>query len=104
VRTMLRISIPVETGNKAIKDGTLERVMMGTVERLHPESTYFFPENGRRTCLMVVDLKTPADLPSILEPFFMELNAAVDVTPVMIVDDLKKGLGSMAEHRAALKV
>jgi hypothetical protein len=51
---------------------------------------------------MVFDLKSPADIPGIVEPFFQELNAAVDVFPVMSPDDLKKGLSSVAEYHATL--
>jgi len=54
---MLRISIPVETGNKAFREGALNKIMMETIERLKPEAAYFFPEKGIRTAMMVFDLK-----------------------------------------------
>jgi hypothetical protein len=101
MRTMMKIAFPVETGNDAIKGGNLQRTLGALMERLHPEAAYFFPENGRRTCLMVFDLKNPSDLPTIVEPLFTQLNASVDLTPVMNADDLKKGLGAFAEAHAA---
>jgi hypothetical protein len=102
MRTLLKLSIPVESGNRAVKDGTLERVIGDAIARLRPEASYFYPENGRRSCLMVFDLKNVADIPMIAESFFLELNAAVDFTPVMNAEDLKKGLGSRTEEHAAV--
>lgn len=49
MRMMLKISIPVEAGNNAIKDGSLPSTIQGLIERLKPEASYFFPEDGQRT-------------------------------------------------------
>jgi len=92
MRTMLRVVMPVEKGNQAIQNGTLPRVMMSAMQDLKPEAAYFYPENGKRACLMVFDMKDPSQIPVIAERFFMELNAEVTLTPVMNADDLKKGL------------
>jgi len=92
MRTMLRVTMPVEKGNQAIQNGTLPRVMMSAMQDLKPEAAYFYPENGKRACLMVFDMKDPSQIPVIAERFFMELNAEVTLTPVMNADDLKKGL------------
>ena len=62
------------------------------MQDLKPEAAYFYPENGKRACLMVFDMKDPSQIPVIAERFFMELNAEVTLTPVMNADDLKKGL------------
>jgi len=92
MRTMLRVTMPVEKGNQAIQNGTLPKVMMSAMQDLKPEAAYFYPENGKRACLMVFDMKDPSQIPVIAERFFMELNAEVTLTPVMNADDLKKGL------------
>ena len=96
MRTMMTITIPVKAGNQAIKDGALPKTMADALERLRPEAAYFFTENGARTALMVIDVKDPSEIPAIVEPFFMEFNAAVQLTPVMNADDLKKGLARIA--------
>ena len=103
MRTMMKVSIPVEAGNRGIKDGAIEHTIGGLMERLHPEAAYFYPENGNRSCLMVFDLKNPSDIPSIVETLFTQLNAAVDLIPVMNADDLKKGLTLFADQNAALR-
>ena len=103
MRTLMKITVPVESGNQGIKDGSLESTIQGLMKRLTPEAAYFYPENGHRTMLMVFDLKSPADLPTITEPLFMDLNASVEMVPVMNVEDLKKGLSAMIEHRGAAR-
>jgi hypothetical protein len=100
MRTMLKVSMPVETGNRAIKDGSLPKLMGSLMEQLHPEAAYFFAENGKRTALMVFDMKDAAQIPSIAEPFFMGLDAEITLTPVMNADDLKAGLEAAAKKRS----
>jgi hypothetical protein len=95
MRTMIRIKVPVETGNRAIKDGTLAKTVTEALERLKPEAAYFLPEQGVRTMIMVLDLKDPSEIPAIAEPFFLKLDAAVEILPVMNAEDLKKGLAKI---------
>jgi len=99
VRIMLKISMAVEAGNRAIKDGSLPKLMNSAMERLHPEAAYFYAEGGKRTAQMVFDMKDPSQIPSIVEPFFMGLDAEVSITPVMNAADLKAGLEAAAKIR-----
>lgn len=97
MRTMVRVTIPVDAGNAAIKNGSLPKVIGEALEQLKPEAAYFFTgSSGARTCLLVIDLKEPSDIPGIAERFFMGLNAAVQFTPVMNAADLKTGLAKFA--------
>jgi hypothetical protein len=93
VRTLLRITVPVETGNTAIQDGSLPKIIGGTMENLKPEAAYFFPDGGVRTAIMVFDMKDASEIAKIGEPIFEALNATIEFIPVMNIDDLKKGLG-----------
>ncbi len=92
MRTMLTVSIGAEAGNKAIKDGSLAKLMEGFMQRFKPESAYFLADGGKRTAQFVFDLSDPSDIPSVAEPFFMGPNAEVSATPVMNADDLRAGL------------
>ena len=92
MRTLLKVTLDVEASNQAIMDGTLPKIIGDTTERIHPEASYFFTQDGCRTCMMVFDLKDPSDIPVIAETFFLNLNAKVEFTPVMNADELKKGL------------
>ena len=95
VRVMARISMPVESGNQAIKDGTLGGVMQRAAERWKPEAMYFTTFDGQRTAFMVFDLPDASGIPPFAEPFFMELNASVELAPAMNGDDLQKGLSQL---------
>ncbi|HWQ22664.1 MAG TPA: hypothetical protein VNK94_01005 [Gaiellaceae bacterium] len=91
MRTLLKVSIPVERGNEAATSGALPRTVQELMEKLKPEAAYFYPENGLRTALFVFDLEGSEQLPPTLEPLFLNLNAAVTLTPVMNADDLQRG-------------
>ena len=92
MRTLLTATMDAASGNKAILDGSLPKIMKSTMERLKPEAAYFFTSDGCRTCLMVIDMKDPSEIPMIMEPFFTGMNAKVNLTPVMNAEDLQKGL------------
>lgn len=92
MRTLLKVSIPVDKGNEAATSGALPRTIQELMEALEPEAAYFYPEAGARTGLFVFDMASSAELPPMLEPLFQNLNASVLVTPVMNADDLQRGL------------
>lgn len=92
MRTLMKVVMPVETGNRAITDGSLPKTIQTLIERNKPEASYFYSENGKRTMLFVMDMKEAAQIPEIAEPLFMELNAEVSLFPVMNAADLKTGL------------
>jgi hypothetical protein len=93
---MARISVPVESGNRAIKDGSLGPALQRAAERWKPEAMYFTTFDGQRTAFMVFDLPDSSDLPPFAEPFFRELNAEVELAPAMNGDDLQKGLSQVS--------
>jgi hypothetical protein len=92
MRMLLKVSIPVESGNKALKDGTLPKTMMGFMEKFKPEASYFTAEGGKRTAFFFVDLADPSDIPSMAEPFFQNLHANIEFAPTMNLADLQKGI------------
>ena len=98
MRMMLKVSIPVEIGNATIKNGRLPQAMQETAARLEPEAAYFFAEDGKRTGLFFFDMKDVSSIPSIAEPLFMSLDAALTLTPVMNAEDLQKGLVEAAKN------
>jgi len=92
MRTMLKVTMEVNAGNKAIKSGTLPKIMQGLMEDLKPEAAYFTTNGGKRAAFIFFDMKDSSQIPPIAERFFMELNAEVEFLPVMNGEDLKKGL------------
>jgi hypothetical protein len=92
MRTMMKVTIPVEAGNAAIKNGTLAKIVGGVLEQVKAEAAYFCATGGLRSGYIVFDLKSPADIPSIAEPLFLGLNASVEFLPVMDVADMQAGV------------
>jgi hypothetical protein len=99
MRMLMRAQMDTAAGNKAINDGTLPRVIQSTIERLRPEAAYFTATEGMRTAFIVFDLHDPSDIPTVAEPFFMELGAKVEFTPVMNADEVRVGVEKMMSNR-----
>ena len=62
-----------------------------------PEAAYFIAEGGLRTAILIMNMKDVSQLPAIAEPWFLALNARMEVTPAMVADDLKKA-GPAIQH------
>ena len=97
MRMMLRFTVPVEKGNAAFNDGSLGRVMESLMSKLKPEAAYFAPMDGERGGMLFFDLAEPSQIIEVVEPLFLNFNAAVELVPVMTGDDLRKGLGKAAQ-------
>jgi hypothetical protein len=88
---LLRVSIPVEAGNAAVRNGTLGTTIERLVADLKPEAAFFFAEDdGQRSGSLVFDMKDPSQIPAIAEPWFLAFNAKVSLRPVMTPQDLAK--------------
>jgi hypothetical protein len=99
MRTMMKVSIPVEAGNKGVSEGVLPRTVMKFVEQMKPEASYFVAEHGTRTAYFVFDLVDPSMIPTAAEPFFMNLNASISIQPAMNLDDMKAGVEKAMKNR-----
>jgi hypothetical protein len=91
MRVMAKITIPVESGG----DGTIGKVIQRAAERWKPEAMYFGNFQGQRTAFIVFDMPDSSDMVPFSEPFFQELSADVEITPVMAADDFQKGLAKL---------
>lgn len=102
MRMLLRVSIPVEAGNAAAKDGTLGSTIEGILADLKPEAAYFCADDkGQRSGSIVFDMKDTSQIPAVAEPWFLAFNARVSLRPIMNAQDLAKG--SPAIGKAAKK-
>ncbi|MGC2126904.1 MAG: hypothetical protein WA649_03865, partial [Methylovirgula sp.] len=70
------------------KDGL--KVIQKILEQQKPEAAYFIAEGGRRTGIVIIDLKDASEIPGFAEPWFLALNASIEATPAMVAEDLKK--------------
>jgi hypothetical protein len=91
MRMLLRVSIPVETGNAAAKAGTLGSTIEQILADLKPEAAYFLADdNGQRSGSIVFDMKDTSQIPAVAEPWFLAFNAKVSLRPIMNAQDLAK--------------
>jgi hypothetical protein len=95
MRCLLKVSIPVETGNVAISDGSLNKTIESILAEVKPEAAYFAEDNGARTGFIFLDMKDTSQIPALAEPWFLAFNAHVEFHPAMNLDDLKKATPGM---------
>jgi hypothetical protein len=96
MRMLMKVVIPIEAANKAIRDGSVQQIMKTTLETVRPEAVYFFPTDEGRTMLLFTDVKEPSDIPALGEPLFQGLNARISFTPVMNLQDFQAAMAKLA--------
>jgi hypothetical protein len=92
MRLLVKANVDTERGNEAIRSGRMPEMLKETLERIKPEAVYFGPLDGHRTMLLVVDLPDSSLLPPTLDSLYTDLNAYVEVTPIMNLEELQRGL------------
>jgi hypothetical protein len=97
MRTLLKFQMDVEAANRSIRDGSWADAMDRVMQGLQPEAAYFTAMDGKRTGLIVFDLKEPSQIPVIAEPIFMAVNASIELSPVMTLEDVRAGLQEAAK-------
>ena len=89
MRMLLRASIPVETGNAAVKAGTLGPTINQILAGMEHEAAYFYTDDAGQRCASVVfDMKDSSQMPGLAEPWFLAFSAKVSFRPVMNRQDL----------------
>lgn len=89
MRFLMTVSIPVDAGNESAKKDGFQAIR-SILDEQKPEAAYFIAENGKRTGLLIVNMDDASGIPALAEPWFLALNAAVDLRPVMVAGDLEK--------------
>ncbi|WP_160153598.1 hypothetical protein [Microbulbifer sp. ALW1] len=92
MRLMMEVVIPVEKGNAAVSDGSLQKAFEDFEKEAKPEAAYFFVREGKRAALFIFEAKHQGELVRLNEPFFIALHAEVRVTPVLVAEELQGNL------------
>ncbi|HEY7167535.1 MAG TPA: DUF3303 family protein [Candidatus Binatia bacterium] len=90
MRFLVKVNIPVESGNAAAKDGKLGATIQSILQDLKPEAVYFTDDSGERTAFIFLQMQDASQIPAIAEPWFLAFNARIEIHPVMIPEDLDK--------------
>ena len=100
MRFLIKVNIPVKTGNRLAKARKLSTTIQSILSDLKPEAAYFTDTNGQRTGFLFLEMQEASQIPAIAEPWFLAFNASIEIHPVMVPADLAKA-GSAIE--AAVK-
>jgi hypothetical protein len=92
MRMLLRATMDTEKSTELLQSGRMQETLQIAMDRMQPEASYFYTDDGRRTALFIFDMQDSSQLPPVGEPFLTEGGATLYVTPVMNQDDLQKGL------------
>jgi hypothetical protein len=92
MRLMLKFTIPVDKGNQTAKDGTLGAAIDALIEQTNPEAAYFSLDGGERAGMIFFEVDDQARLTELNEPLFAAVDAAIHISPVLNLDDLRRGL------------
>src|SRR5260221_3233141 len=90
MRFLLKVELPVEAANGKAKSGNLAKTIRAILDEQKPEAAYFTDMQGKRTGLLIVDMKDASQIPALAEPWFLSFNASVEIHPVMIPEDLSR--------------
>ncbi|MEP7272104.1 MAG: DUF3303 family protein [Acidobacteriota bacterium] len=90
MRFLFKVGIPVEAGNAAAISGKLGETIQAILTDIKAEAAYFTDWDGQRTGFIIVDMQETSQIPALAEPWFLALNASVEIHPVMVPADLAK--------------
>jgi hypothetical protein len=90
MKYLLKAILPIEDGNYAIKNGTMVKTIQDITAELKPESAYMTLEEGKRTIYCFFTMNQEIDMIKYTEPWFIALNAEVQIIPVMTIEEYKK--------------
>ena len=97
MRVMVKFTLPTQESNALISDGSIGQTMQTMMGNLQPEAAYFCHVDGKRGGYLVANLEEESELVTKLEPFFLELGAAIETFPVMNADELGAGLQNLGQ-------
>jgi hypothetical protein len=94
LRFLVIAHIQTEAFNKAMKDDPdkATKNLEDYLNNVKAEAVYFTEDEGDRAIYFIVDMQTVDMMPIICEPLFQGFNARIELKPVMVLEDVKKGV------------
>src|SRR6266704_1191987 len=94
MRFLVKVNIPVESGNTAAKAGKLGATIQSILADLKPEAVYFTDNDGQRAGFIFLEMQDAAQIPAIAEPWFLAFNASIEIHPIMVPNVLSRAGGA----------
>jgi hypothetical protein len=95
MKVMLKVNIPLEEGNRKLKEGKLIETIQAILEIQKPDAAYFCEDDGKRTAFIFVQVKDDSELFGLAEPWFIAFKAYVELRPIMTFAELEKAVPSI---------
>jgi hypothetical protein len=92
MRMMLKIKFPPDSGNRAVKDGSMVKAFQILKEQLNPESAYFSMEDGMRCAYIFYNAKDLPEFAKIHEPLIQATGALVYDAPALTWEDMAQAI------------
>ena len=67
----MSVSFPPEPFNTAVRKGSAGETIDKILKAIKPEAVYFTEQDGRRGAILIVNMESPAQVPSLAEPWFL---------------------------------
>lgn len=90
MRFLMKVTMPVEQGNKLVRAGKLEETIKSILEEQKPEAVYFVADHGTRTAYIFLNMQDSSEIPGLAEPWFLAFSAGIELKPAMAPEDLAK--------------
>jgi hypothetical protein len=90
MKYLLKFSFPIEPGNAVLKDPRFGSKMRQLLADIKAEAAYFTAVDGQRGGYFILNVDEASQIPAIVEPLFLWLNADVELIPLMLPQDLEK--------------
>jgi len=88
MRMIMRVKLPVEPFNAAVRNGSAPSVMKRIMEEMKAEGAWFSSFDGHRGGILIVDVNDASDIPRLAEPWFLNFDAEVQFHPAITPEDL----------------
>jgi len=99
MRMMLKVTLPHEPFNAAVKSGKAGQTISKILEKTKPEAVYFTEDKGHRCGIFILNVERPSSVPALAEPWFLNFNADCEFHIVMSPQDLaESGLEKLGQE------
>ncbi len=90
MRMLLKVILPHEPFNTAVRNGTAGATINRILEEIKPEAVYFTEQDGHRGAILVVNINQPSEIPALAEPWFLNFNADCQFHVAISPEDLQQ--------------
>ena len=97
MRFLMKWEMPTEAGNAALQDPKFGDKVQTMLKEMKAEAAYFTTLNGHRGGYIVVNMDDASQMVAMAEPVFFGFKAKVEFIPVMLPQDLAKGMPAAAK-------